>query len=136
MADISITASAVTATLNRGTITALAGATITAGQVVYADPATGAWLLADANSATVAARVPAGIALNGGVINQPVTVITSGLLTMNAVLTVGAPFYLSANPGGIAPGADLVSGWFPSFLGFAASTTVLMIDIQSGTAAI
>jgi len=133
MADISITATAVTAAINRGTTTAAAGATITAGQTVYLDPATGRWLLADCDSATVPARVPVGVALNGGAIGQPITVKTSGDITMNAVLTVGLGYYQSPIAGGIAPIADILSGDLLVLLGFAKSTTVLALDITAST---
>lgn len=126
MADISITATAVTST-STSIGTAYAGATITAGQPIYAD-ANGALQLADCDSATAAAKVPIGIALNGGAAGQPITYIKGGDLTLNAVLTKGARYYLSATAGGIAPEADMTgSGKDVVLLGIARSTTVLAV---------
>src|SRR6478735_1866171 len=76
-----------------------------AGQAVYMDAATRKWLKADSNSATVAAKTAGGIALNGGAIGQPVTVLTGGPVTIGATMVLGTPYYLSDAPGGICPDA-------------------------------
>jgi hypothetical protein len=129
MADLTITAANVVAgagaTVDRNHN---AGAAITAGQVVYLD-SDGTYKLADDNSATAAARVASGIALNGAASGQPVAVLTSGPVTIGAAVTVGVGYYLSANPGGICPAADLGSGQYPSLLGFAISASVLNVAI-------
>jgi hypothetical protein len=135
MADLTITAASVVkgagSQVDRGT----AGATITAGQAVYEDAATGKYLLADDNSATAAARVPKGIALNGASNNQALAVLMSGDITIGAALTPGVAYYLSDTPGGIGPVADLASGEYPCFIGIAESATVLHVDINpSGVA--
>jgi hypothetical protein len=49
MADISITAASVAASSAASKVTGVAGATITAGQVVYLDTTTNTYKLADAN---------------------------------------------------------------------------------------
>ena len=133
MPDLSITATAVVSALQPNVTTKAAGATITAGQSVYLDAATNRWLLADCDGAAVAARTPAGIALNGGAINQPIAVKTSGDVTINAVLTVGEAYFQSPTPGGIAPRADVLSGDLLVLIGFAKSTTVLTVSIQAAT---
>lgn len=126
MADISITATSVVST-STTVGRAFAGATITAGQAVYLDTA-GVLQLADCDSATAAARAPLGIALNGGATGQPITYIKGGDLTMNAVLTKGGRYYLSATAGGIAPEADMTgSGKDVVLIGIARSTTVLAV---------
>ena len=132
MADISITATAVTADLSSVT-TRAAGAAITAGQMVYLDTATNRWLLADCDAAAVAARTPAGIALNGGAIAQPIAVKSAGDVTMNAVLTAGEAYFQSPSPGGIAPRADVLTGDLLVLIGFAKSTTVLGLGIKGAT---
>jgi hypothetical protein len=131
MADISITATSVTASLSLNVTTKAAGATIVAGQTVYLDASTGRWLLADSDAVIVAARTPAGVALNGGSINQPVAVKSAGPVTMNAVLTAGTGYYQSGTPGGIAPIADQTTGDLLVLIGFAASTTVLNVAIAA-----
>lgn len=112
-----------------------AGASVTAGQQVYKDPTTGKWLLADNNSATVAARVPGGTALHAAALNQPLAVQKSGPITIGATLTPGVAVYLSGTPGGLCLVGDLTTGMFPTIVGIATSASVLDIDIQpSGVA--
>lgn len=135
MADLTITAASVvkgsTASVDRGT----AGETVTAGKAVYLDDATGKYLLADSNSATVAARSPSGIALNGAANNQPLAVARGGPVTIGATLTPGVAYYLSDTPGGICPVADVGSGEYSTILGIAKSASVLHVDIsESGVA--
>lgn len=135
MADLSITAASVVAGAGARTRAGTAGATITAGQAVYLDNADQKWKLADADSATAAVRTPGGIALNGASNGQPITVLTSGPVTIGATLTAGVAYYLSDTPGGIAPVGDLTTGDYPCILGMATSASVLEVKIQpSGVA--
>jgi hypothetical protein len=135
MADLVITAANVVAGAGAKTLHGIAGATVTAGQVVYRDPTTRKFLLADADSGTAAAREPAGIALNGASLNQPLTIITEGDINLGATLTVGATYYLSGTAGGIAPAADVSTGEFVTVLGVASATNNLdMKMIVSGVA--
>lgn len=129
MADLTITAANVVSGSGAATQQGVFGATVTAGQVVYSD-ANGLWQLADNDSVTATARHAVGIALNGGAINQPAVVQTAGPITIGATLTAGTDYYLSANPGGICPRTDLVTGKTVCLLGLAASTTVLNIGIE------
>lgn len=134
MADLSITAADVIAASDATTENGTAGATITAGQVVSLNTTTGKYVLADADGADGIDR-PRGIALNGASDGQPLKIIKSGDLTVNAVLTAGVDYYLSPTAGGIAPRADVLTGDIVSSLGIATSTTVLALDIQySGVA--
>lgn len=134
MSDISITAASVVA-ISDDIAHGTAGATITAGQVVYKDSVTGKYLLADNNAATVAARTPSGIALHGASLNQPLAVLKSGDVTIGGTLTAGVAVYLSGTAGGICPVADLTTGMYPTILGIAESATVLRLNIQpSGVA--
>jgi hypothetical protein len=130
MTDLVITAAAVLAAASASVEAGKAGATIVAGQVVYRDTADQEYKLADADSATAAAKAPRGIALNGGSDGQPLSIIKSGDLTMNAVLTAGTAYYLSPTAGGIAPLADVEAGDNVVLIGLAKSTTVLAVDIQ------
>jgi len=135
MADISITAANVISregsTVTRGT----AGATITAGHVVYFDDADSRFKMADNNSATAIAREPRGIALNGASAGQPIAVHEKGSIVIGGTLTPGVAYYLSATPGHICPVADLAAGNYPTIMGIATSATVLNVDIQmSGVA--
>jgi hypothetical protein len=130
MADLSITAANVVkgsgATVEQGT----AGATITAGQVVYKASATGKYGLADCDSATAEVKVPRGIALNGASDGQPLAIVRAGDVTIGATLTPGTAYYLSPVAGGICPLADVASGDNVVLLGLAKSASVLALDIQ------
>ena len=129
MADLSITAANVVAGSGAKKVTGTAGATITAGQVVYYDSTTSTYKLADTDSATAAVRSPAGIALNGASANQPVTVLTSGPVTIGATVAVGDVYYLSGTAGGLAPFADVAAGDYPCVIGICTSTSVLNVKI-------
>lgn len=71
-----------------------------------------------------------GIALNSASLNQPVSMIKSGDVTIGATLTAGLDYWLSGTAGGICPRADLTSGMDPILIGVAKSTTLLSVDIQ------
>ena len=122
MADLSITAASVIAAPSARKQSGLAGATITAGQIVYLDPDDSRFKLA---GATIAAVTSVFVALNGAASGQPLQVATMGDVTFNAVLTAGTEYYLSTTAGGICPRADVVTGDAVILLGIARSTTVL-----------
>lgn len=128
--DIVITAAdvikGVTPTTSRGT----AGATITAGQPVYIDATDSNKIKpTDANLSDAAAAC-VGIALHASLAGQPIEYQTGGNITLSPVLTLGKAYVCSANAGGIAPIADLATGWRTTYLGVAQSTTSLLIGIQ------
>lgn len=135
MVDLVVTAANTLAGSNSSTKQGTAGATITAGQVVYFDSATSNYKLADCNSATVAARSPAGFALNGASAGQPLMVQFAGDVTTGATMAPGVAYYLSGTPGGIRPVADMIAGDFPVILGIAKSATVMVMDLtEAGVA--
>lgn len=136
MTDLSITAGNVVAGSGATTVNGTAGAAITAGQAVYHDTTTDTWKLADSNSATVAARTPGGISLNGASSGQPMVILTGGPVTIGATMTASLAYYLSDTPGGICPVADVGAGEYTTVIGLAQSTTVLLVDfVSSGAAA-
>jgi hypothetical protein len=139
MVDLTITAASVLPGSNARKKAGTSGATIAAGKVVYLDSTTNTWLLADSDSATAAARGSTddlGIALNGASAGQPVDVQVAGDVTLGAVMTAGVTYYLSDDPGGICPIADLATGDYYVVLGVAKSTSVLAFDpAYSGVAA-
>lgn len=130
MTDIVITAANCVADSSAARASGSAGEAITAGQAVYKSSTTNKWMLADADSATAEARKAAGIALNGAALNQPLTVATSGDITIGGTLVAGTAYYLSGTPGGICPVADIGAGEYVCLLGLAKSATVLAIGIQ------
>lgn len=133
MSDISITAANVLKGSNAVTENGHAGETITAGQAVYLDTTTSKYKLADANGAA-ALRVPRGIALNGASDGQPLQVQTRGDITIGATLTAGVTYYLSSDPGGICPLADVGSGEYACIIGIAKTTAILSLGINASGA--
>ena len=129
MADLVITATSVVAGSGASTTNGAAGETITAGQAVY-KAASGLWLKADNNAGTEIARQAQGIALNGAAINQPVRVLTGGLLTLGATMTAGVAYYLSDTPGGICPVADVGAAEYVVQIGIATTTAIIDVDIK------
>jgi hypothetical protein len=134
MADISITAANVVPGSDAVRESGTAGATITAGQLVYLDTSDMKYKLADANGAS-ALRVPNGIALNGASNGQPLSVQKGGDITIGGTLTAGIPYFLSDTPGGLCPLPDIGTGEYSCIVGIAKSTSVLAVNIQpSGVA--
>jgi hypothetical protein len=130
MTDLVITAANVIADPSASRASGTAGEAVSRGKTGYLDPTSKKWMLADSNSATVAARHPKGIFLNDAALNQPVHVHTSGDITIGATLTAGARYYQSETPGGIQPEADLATGENVVLIGIAKSATVLQVTFQ------
>lgn len=129
MADITVTPASVLPSTNAGYGEGIAGATIIAGQSLYIDTADANKLkLADAN-AVAPANLLEGVSLHGASAGQPIKYQKSGLIEMGATLVKGTTYVLSATPGGIAPAADVVTGWTVNHVGVATSTTVMWIRI-------
>jgi len=128
MVDIVVTAANVLASGQATKETGVAGATITAGQVVYKDAADGKFKLSDSNAAGLNAAY--GIALHGSLAGQPLTVAKNDpSFTPGATLVAGTAYYVSETPGGIQPVADLSAGETVLLLGIATSTTKLNLNI-------
>jgi len=128
-ADVSITAGNVAASSTAQIMRGVAGAAITAGQLLYIERATNTLKLADANSGTAEARIVAGIALNSAASGQPLHyVVKDPALTLGGTSAKGTIYILSATAGGVAPAADLTTGWFPHVIAVGVSTTVVAFD--------
>lgn len=128
MSDLSITAANVKAGANAVTIQGVAGATVTAGQVVYRDGADSKFKLGDSDSATAAVKDATGIALHGASDGQPLMVQTGGEITPGATMVAGTSYYLSSTPGAIQPVGDLGTEDV-ILIGIAKSATVLALKI-------
>lgn len=130
MADLSITA----ANVKKGTTgeikRATAGATITAGQVLYKDTSdSNKFKLADVTTSSATATV-AGVALNNAAASQPVNYVDAGTLDLGATLTVGSTYVLSAS-GAIAPIGDLASSDYVSYIGYATAADSMTLMVES-----
>lgn len=130
MTNIVITSANVVAGPNATRSQGTAGTAITAGQAVYFDTTVNKWLLAG-NTLAAGANQAGGIALDSAALNQPITVQTSGDITIGGTLVAGTAYYLSATAGDICPFADLVTTNHVCQLGLATSTTSLHLDIQN-----
>lgn len=134
MADVTVTATSVAKASDTIIAYGYLGATATAGQSLYLDESTSTYKLYDANSSATTA-VFAGIALNGGASGQPVAVATGGTLNPGFTVTVGAVYVGSATAGGIAPVADLATGWRTSIIGVGLTSSSLALKpYNSGVA--
>lgn len=108
-----------------------AGASITAGQIVYDEVATASAKLADSDSATAEARAAAGMALHAASTDQPLTIAKNGaVVDLGAILTAGTDYYLSGTPGGICPRADVTTGDDPVRVGMALTASHLQLDFN------
>lgn len=124
--DVSVTAANVRVSADAVLITGTFGETVTAGQPLYQSSTDGRYYLSDANASgktTISA-----IAVNGGAAGQPALLCTEDPnFTPGFTLSTSAPIYVaSATAGGIAPSADVTTGWF---------TTVIMVAKTTTTAA-
>ena len=134
MADLSITASDVLKTTTTKTYQGVAGATVTAGQPVYADAAdSGKYQPADADASATSAAI--GIATHGAAAGQPLIVAQYGSLTLSAVMTAGEVYCVSTTAGGIAPVGDLTSGNYVTVLGVATTTSNLKLGLNASATA-
>jgi hypothetical protein len=108
----------------------IAGATITAGQVLYLNPTTSQYGLAKAGSAAPICLAQY-LALTGGTVGQAIMVAGPGaVIALGGTCIVGIPFYMSNNnAGGIAPASDITTGWgFSTILGFGVTTANFLIQ--------
>lgn len=135
MADVTVVAAEVLVDAGTVKLTGIAGATITAGQSLYLDTTTDTWKLADANLSAAAENL-GGVALNSAASGQPVFVAVDGTLDPGFTVTVGAVYVLSGTAGGIAPVADLVSGWRTSIVGVGITASQLRLKIFNSFAAV
>lgn len=131
MTALSVTAASVVAGSDAVVEQGYAGATITAGQVVYKNSSDSRFALADADGASANIRTPYGIALHGASSGQPLAVQRSGSITIGATMTAGLAYYLGLTAGAIVPIADVTTGGYVSLIGVSTSTTVLKLSINS-----
>ena len=134
MADITVTVANVLR-VDGTTGTGTAGATITAGQPLYADSTdSGKLKLADADAAASADSV--GVALHGSLTGQPVKYQASGQITIGGTVVVGEVYCVSTTAGGVAPDADVIAGDYRTILGVGTSATVITLKLFTSGAQI
>lgn len=134
MADMTVTAANV-ALVSGSTERVTAGATITAGQVVYKDT-TDANKYKLAINTSVAAAAAGGIALNGASDDQPLVVQTGGTIAPGGTVTVGEIYVVSGSAGRIAVEADNGSGEYVTVLGVGVSSSRIDLSINASGVAV
>lgn len=107
-------------------ITAASGEALTAGDIVYI-AAAGTIFKADATTIAKQAR---GYVLASSLITAPATVLFDDSNTAVTGLTPGATYYLSNTPGGVTTTPTTTSGQICQEIGFAATATLLRMNIQ------
>ena len=133
MADLTITAANVKPGTTAVTTTGTYGETVTAGMAVYKSSSDSLWYKAECDSTTAKAAA-VGIALNGGSVNRPGTIITKGDCSIGATVAVGRVYVVSATAGGIAPTTDLASTNYVTVLAVGTSTATLNVSINASGA--
>lgn len=115
----------------------LAGATITAGQVVYVDSNGVVQVATNATSAGsgVGSSV-VGVALNGGSSGQPIDILTNGTVNIGGTAAIGKEYKLGT-AGGIIPVDDTVGGEYSTAVGIGttAANIKLGFNVSGVTAA-
>jgi len=121
--DVSVTAANVRVSAQAVVIPGTFGETITAGQVVFQSSTDARFYLSDVNLS--GKTEVAGIAISGGAAGQPALIcIEDPAFTPGFTLSTSAPIYVaSATAGGIAPSADVTTGWYATVIMVAKSHT-------------
>lgn len=109
-----------------------AGATIAQWEAVYMGSG-GEWLLADATDDTAAPC--RGLAATAGTDNNPMTVVTEGVIRNDAWnwTTLGGTIYLSTTTGGLTQTAPSATGEIVQAVGYAISADVMYLCIGAAT---
>ena len=130
MAELTIGPSQVLAGADADFYQGIAGQAVTPGQAVYLDSLSNRLRLADANGSQDSAEV-IGIALHLAAAEQPLRVQTRGTLTLGATAApaTSTVYIVGGTPGGIAPVADKVAGWYTSLLGVGAANNTLKLSL-------
>jgi hypothetical protein len=130
MSDISITPASFVPSANATIIQGIAGATLTRGQPVYLDAATGTYKLYVATSITTDGL--AGLMCEDVAINQPCLVLVKDpALVLGGTLVTGDTVWTSLS-GLTKTIADLVSTWRIWVAGVATSSTVMNFSPVKG----
>jgi hypothetical protein len=133
MADISITAGSVLPSSSASLAEGTAGVTITAGQAVYLDAATGTIKLAD-NDVSAAVATALGIAVNGASAGQPVKYATRDpQFTLGGTIASGVAVFLTSVAGGIGLAAEVGASDYGVFLGVGIGTNRINLNPTIGS---
>lgn len=139
MADLTVTAANVATSTGGINKDYVAGEAFTAGQSVYLKTSNNKWMKAqcDGTAEEAGSGTLIGIALNTGVLNQPVAVQLPGansVINPGATVVVGKIYLVSATAGGIAPVDDIITSTHKvTILGIGATSSTLDMSISKYT---
>lgn len=130
MADLSITAANVGP---KGTTLRIeivqVGEAVTEGQPAYQSTTDDKYYQTDANASQEKARA-VGIFMSAASTDGYAILGKFGPINLGATLTVGETYVVSGTKGGIAPLADVTTGWYVTILGVASSASQLDLNIR------
>lgn len=128
MTDIAVTAANVVPSSQAVIKSGTAGGTVTAGQTIYKDT-DGRLKQGDANaSATTGAII--GVSVSGASAGQPLFYTDFDPdFTPGATVTKGTVYVASETAAGIAPVADLASGWHVTIIGVGKASNKMYLKI-------
>lgn len=122
---------AVRPTSNTEFLNVLYGATVSAGQPLYLDPADNEHKLADANASATTATAKY-IAITPGVDTGYGLVAKGGsIILVGTTMIVGEQYYVGPTAGQIIASSELTTGDRVTLLGVAASSTQLDLSIKA-----
>lgn len=131
MADITVTpANVAVGAPGARTRVVQVGEAVTQGKSGYLDAATGKYRLADANL-SLAAAAATGVFLTAAGSDGYALIMEAGEINLGATLVKGTVYVVSATAGGIAPAADLTTGWHVTILGVASSASLLQMGVRA-----
>lgn len=135
MADVSQTPANVRAGTGAVVSHVQAGEAFSAGQPVYLSSTDGKYYKCDANdSSKIGIK---GIAVTGASADEDYFVVQTGGECNIGGTTVKGYIYIVSATGGIAPSADLASGWYPVVVGVATDTSGnLELILENGSEAV
>lgn len=129
MAAISITPANVQHSSAGILVHGIAGAAITAGQLLYKDSTDNTLKLADADLSAAAADI-VGIAQNGAAVGQPVTFCSGDSAhVIGGTVAVGTIYCAGPTAGEIVPLADLAAPSRVRVVGIGVSTTAINVKL-------
>src|ERR1700732_3728388 len=125
MSDLSVTAASVAWVSGTKAQLGTCGETITAGEGIYTDGVS--WFKAKANVA--GKQNPSAVSLTGGTVGLPLLIAPPGaVINCGATVVANTPYYNSgANAGGVAPFADITTGWAISYVWVAETTANVLV---------
>ena len=130
MGDVAVTAGNVAPGSDAGLdVTGVAGAALTAGQVVYYDSTNDEYLVADTETSSTTANA-AGVVVCTAADTQRCVVQKTGQIDMGGTTVVGTVYVLSVT-GNIAPAADLATADWVTVIGIGVTATDIKLGINA-----